>query len=214
MLEVELQDRIADLLVVAGFEVAPGEIVAVTGPSGCGKTTLLRSIAGLRTPARGSVRCDGLMWFDSEHGTNLAANERTTGFVFQDYALFPRMSALSNVRFALDGTPRAERTAKAERLLSAVGLAARGSHRPAALSGGERQRLALARAIAHSPRLLLLDEPVAALDPETAGAALELIRSTVAELNVPCLLVAHGDDAVRVADRVLGFDRSGTARIL
>jgi len=203
MLEVEVADSIGGTVFEASFEVAAGELLAVAGPSGCGKTTLLRVIAGLRRPASGTVRCAGRTWLDAAAGIDLPPEDRAVGFAFQEYALFPRMTAAGNVAFALHGMRRGERRAKAEQLLDSVGLSGRGASRPASLSGGERQRLALARAIARGPSLLLLDEPVAALDAETAAGAIELIRKTALSLSIPCVLVAHGEDGLNAADRVL-----------
>lgn len=207
MLEAELRDSIGDVDLNVSLAVEPGRILAVTGPSGCGKTTLLRAIAGLRRPRSGRVSCSGVDWFDSESGIDLATERRQVGFVFQEYALFPRMSAEANVAFALRGLPRSQRRIEALELLADVGLADRESSRPANLSGGERQRLALARAMASGPSLLLLDEPLAALDGAAAEAALELIGATVAKLAVPCLLVTHSPEVVKAADGVLELAR-------
>ena len=203
MLEVALSDSIGGIGFEAEFEVGAGELLAVAGPSGCGKTTLLRAIAGLRRPSSGTVHCAGRTWLDPAAGIDLPPEQREIGFVFQEYALFPRMTAIGNVAFALSGMRRGERRAAAAELLASVGLGERAGSRPAALSGGERQRLALARAIARGPSLLLLDEPVAALDPVSAADALTLIRSTAKSLAIPCVLVAHGEESLAAADRVL-----------
>lgn len=207
MLEAQLLDSIGDVDLNVSLAVEPGRILAVTGPSGCGKTTLLRALAGLRRPLSGRVSCGGIDFFDSDARIDLPTERRSVGFVFQEYALFPRMTAEANVAFALRYLPRAERRAETRDLLATVALAERASSRPASLSGGERQRLALARAIAGGPSLLLLDEPVAALDATTAASALELIRSTVERLSVPCLLVTHSPEAAEAADAVLDLTR-------
>src|SRR3954466_12733481 len=132
--------------------------LAIAGPSGAGKTTLLRQIAGLANPSTGRIDCNGEPWFDSEHALDLPAEGRRVGFVFQDYALFPHMSALDNVRFGASHDARD--------LLERLGIdPAAAARKPGALSGGEPQRVALARALARSPAALLLDEPLAALDP-------------------------------------------------
>ena len=206
MLEVSLTDRVGDLAIAASFVAGPGETVAVTGPSGCGKTTLLRAIAGLRRPLSGTVRCGEVTWFDSDSGTWIPTEERRVGMVFQDYALFPRMDAASNVAFALADLPRSERRIAVSEALERVGLSARSDHRPAALSGGERQRLALARAIALRPSVLLLDEPLASLDRATANSALDLIEATVESLRLPCLLVTHEGEAIERASRVVAIE--------
>ncbi|MEI6447797.1 MAG: ATP-binding cassette domain-containing protein [Actinomycetes bacterium] len=211
MLEIEFEDRVGDLPIEASLRAAAGEVVALTGPSGSGKTTILRAIAGLRRPLSGTVRCGDAIWFDSAAGTWLPTEERRVGMVFQDYALFPRMDAAANVAFALADLPRQARPAAVEDALERVGLADRSRHRPSALSGGERQRLALARAIARRPSVLLLDEPLASLDRATAESALDLIEETVASLDLPCLLVTHDLVAIERAARVVAVER-GVAR--
>ncbi len=212
-LSVELSDRIGDTSIEARFSVAAGEILAVSGPSGSGKTTLLRCIAGLRTPLRGVISCAGDRWLDSGSSWRMPAEDRGVGFVFQDYALFPQMTASANVRFGLSGIPRAERNSEAMRFLDAVGLKKLANRRPSELSGGECQRLALARAVAPKPRVLLLDEPLASLDAGTAAGALDLIKQTVADLNVPCLLVTH-DWNLASGHRTLRLEPGLDARIL
>lgn len=210
MLELQVEDRVGDLGIEASLQAAPGEVVALTGPSGSGKTTILRAIAGLRRPLRGSIACGGVSWFDSAAGTWLATERRRVGMVFQDYALFPRMDASANVAFALADLPRRERKAAVEEALERVGLAGRGRHRPSSLSGGERQRLALARAIARRPEVLLLDEPLASLDRTTAESALALIEATVDSLDLPCLLVTHDPGTIERAKRVVTVERGIT----
>jgi ABC-type Fe3+/spermidine/putrescine transport system ATPase subunit len=143
----------------------------------------------------------------------MPAEDRGVGFVFQDYALFPQMTASANVRFGLSGIPRAERNSEAMRFLDAVGLKKLANRRPSELSGGECQRLALARAVAPKPRVLLLDEPLASLDAGTAAGALDLIKQTVADLNVPCLLVTH-DWNLASGHRTLRLEPGLDARIL
>ena len=212
-LSVDLTDRIGGISIEAKFSVAAGEILAVRGPSGSGKTTLLRGIAGLRTSLSGVVTCAGERWLDSDSSLCVPVEARRVGFVFQDYALFPQMTATANVRFGLSGIPRAERDSESIRLLDAVGLKNLADRRPADLSGGERQRLALARAVAVKPRVLLLDEPLASLDAGTATEALELIKRTVAELGVACLLVTH-DERLARDHRTLSLDPGLNARIL
>jgi ABC-type sulfate/molybdate transport systems ATPase subunit len=162
------------------------ETVAVVGPSGAGKSTLLRAIAGL-VPARGRVEVDGRDW------SALAPERRSVGFVFQDYALFPHLSVRGNVAFG--GPP--------EDLLERLGIAQLADARPRDLSGGERQRVALARALARKPEVLLLDEPLAALDAHTRDTIRVELRATLRELGLPTIVVTHDFvDAAAVADRV------------
>ncbi|MFL5954558.1 MAG: ABC transporter ATP-binding protein [Gaiellaceae bacterium] len=162
------------------------ETVAVVGPSGAGKSTLLRAVAGL-VPAQGMVEVDGREW------SPLPAEQRSVGFVFQDYALFPHLSVRGNVAFAgsVDG------------LLERFGIAHLADARPRELSGGERQRVALARAIARRPAVLLLDEPLAALDPHTRDTVRGELRATLRDLGLPAIVVTHDFvDAAALADRV------------
>jgi ABC-type sulfate/molybdate transport systems ATPase subunit len=170
------------------------ETVAIVGPSGAGKTTLLRVLAGLARPDRGRIALGEEVWFDGR--TNLPPEERDVGFVFQDYALFPHLSVRSNVAFGGgNGTVDA--------LLERFGLAALANERPRSLSGGERQRVALARALARAPRLLLLDEPLAALDAHTKSRVRGELRGHLRSAGLPTLLVTHDyDDAAALADRV------------
>ncbi len=162
------------------------ETVAVVGPSGAGKTTLLRAIAGL-VPAHGRLEVDGRDW------SELPAEKRSVGFVFQDYALFPHLSVRKNVAF---GGPPGD-------LLDRLGIVHLGDARPAELSGGERQRVALARALARKPEVLLLDEPLAALDAHTRDTIRVELRATLRELGLPTIVVTHDFvEAAALADRV------------
>jgi molybdate transport system ATP-binding protein len=169
------------------------ETVALVGPSGAGKTTVLRAVAGLERPGRGAVRCGPETWFDSERRVDVRAEDRAVGFVFQEYALFPHLNVEQNVAF---GGP-------ADGVLDRLGIAALAKARPGQLSGGERQRVALARALARRPAVLLLDEPMAALDPHTRGSVRAELRRLLRELALPTLLVTHDfEDASALADRV------------
>ena len=189
------------------FSLAPGEVVGLFGASGSGKTTVLRSIAGLYRPAHGRITAGGETWFDSDAGRFLPPHHRKVGLVFQDYALFPHMTARDNVAAALGHVPNAERKTRAEALLEAVGLAGFGPRRPAELSGGQRQRVAVARALAREPEVLLLDEPFSALDRAVRASLYGEIESLRERLSCPILLVTHDFDEVsRLADRVLVLD--------
>jgi len=169
------------------------ETVALVGPSGAGKTTVLRAIAGLLRPERGVVSCGSERWFDSGARVDLPPDERSVGFVFQDYALFPHLSVERNVRFA----------GASDGLLERLGIAHLRNARPKELSGGERQRVALARALARRPKALLLDEPLAALDSQTRGTIRGDLRELIADLGLPTLLVTHDyADAAALASRL------------
>jgi molybdate transport system ATP-binding protein len=175
-------------------ELAVGrEVIALVGPSGAGKTTLLRAIAGLQA-ARGAISVDGDAWLDSARGVDLAAEERSVGLVFQDYALFPHLTVRKNVEFGRRGNAG---------LLDRFGLTALADVKPRELSGGERQRVALARALAPDPAVLLLDEPLAALDAHTRGEIRGELQLLLREADRPTLVVTHDfEDAATLANRV------------
>ena len=180
------------------FTLEEGEVVALLGPNGAGKTTLLRAIAGLLPLASGRVVLDGRVLEDAASGTYVPTEERSIGFVFQDYLLFPHMSVVDNVAFGVRSR------AAAVEWLERVGLARYASARPAALSGGERQRVALARALAPAPRVLLLDEPLAALDVSTRADVRRDLKSHLAAFRGVRLLVTHDPlEAVTLADRLI-----------
>ncbi len=196
-----------------GFELdvelaaAPGETLALCGPSGAGKSSLLRALAGLLAPRAGRVALGDEVWFDAERGIDLAPERRRCGLVFQDYALFPRLSAARNVAYGMRG-PRRERRAAAGEMLGRFGIAHLADARPGALSGGERQRVALARALAARPGALLLDEPLSALDAATRRGAIEQLRGVLSELEAPTVLVTHSfDEAALLAGTIAILDR-------
>jgi ABC-type sulfate/molybdate transport systems ATPase subunit len=171
------------------------ETLALVGPSGAGKTTVLHSVAGLVRPARGRIGLDGETLFDSERRIDLPPDSRRVGLVFQEYALFPHLSVEANVGFG--GRARVSELMERFRI---VHLAAA---RPADLSGGERQRVALARALARDPAVLLLDEPMAALDAHTRAGVRAELQELLRDLALPAILVTHDfEDAAALADRV------------
>ena len=171
------------------------ETVALVGPSGAGKTTVLRALAGLRRPERGRIELGGETWLDVANGIDRAPEERRVGFVFQDYALFPHLTVAENVAFG--------GRARAAELLDRFHLGHLAGARPGELSGGERQRVALARALARDPGLLLLDEPLAALDAETRARVRGELHELLRGFDLPTLLVTHDfEDAAALAGRV------------
>jgi putative spermidine/putrescine transport system ATP-binding protein len=187
------------------IEMAPGELVALLGPSGCGKTTALRIVAGFEFADAGSVLIDG------KDISNVPASRRDMGMVFQSYSLFPNMSALDNVAFGLRMRKMAagERRKRAAGLLDMVGLADQSVQYPHQLSGGQQQRVALARALAIEPRVLLLDEPLSALDAKVRQQLREQIRTLQQQLGTTTLFVTHDqEEALSMADRV-GVMRQG-----
>jgi ABC-type lipoprotein export system ATPase subunit len=186
------------------FHLDPGDFVAVTGPSGSGKSTLLNLVGALDRPDAGEIVVDG------EDVTRLADPARyrseVVGFVFQFHHLLPTQNALENVQLPMLGRP--DRVRRARELLAQVGLAERERSRPATLSGGERQRVALARALANEPRLLLADEPTGALDRDTGGQIVELLR----QVDATILLVTNDDAVARRAARRIELTRVAAPR--
>ncbi len=171
--------------------------MALVGPSGAGKTTVLRAIAGLRRPDRGRIALGDRAWFDAAAKIDLPPERRSVGLVFQEYALFPHMTVRANVAFggASDGRVR--------ELLDRVRIAHLADERPGGLSGGERQRVAVARALARDPQVLLLDEPLSALDAHTRAVVRGELQDVLGALALPTLLVTHDfRDAAALADRI------------
>ncbi|WP_139416560.1 sulfate/molybdate ABC transporter ATP-binding protein [Agromyces laixinhei] len=199
--------RLGDFSLDVSLQVAPGETLAVLGPNGSGKTTLLQTIAGQLAPSRGSVHVDGRELSDAEPGRalrHIPPEDRRVGLLGQQPMLFPHLSALDNVAFG----PRAQGAGvqasreTARRWLERVGSPELAARRPAALSGGQQQRVALARTLAARPEVLLLDEPFAALDVETAAAMRALLTDRPWPTPIPILLVTHDPlDAIVLADR-------------
>jgi molybdate transport system ATP-binding protein len=185
-----------------GATLETGSITALFGPSGSGKTTLLRLLAGLDTPDFGLLSVDEQIWFDGQRA--LPAQQRRVGMVFQDYALFPQLSVRDNVAF---GAARSD-AALVDELLTLCELESLASRRPASLSGGQKQRVALARALARRPRLLLLDEPLSALD----GALRQQLQNMLTEMQqrfeFTTVLVSHDlAEVFRLADQVLQMEQ-------
>lgn len=190
------------------FSLRAGEVTALFGPSGSGKTTVLRTIAGLWRPADARVSCNGTTWYDSARGVFVPPHRRRVGLVFQDYALFPHMTALENVMAALDHLPPRERAGRARDLLALVHLDGLEQRRPAELSGGQKQRVAVARALARDPEVLLLDEPFSALDRAVRVALYGEIEAIRMRLACPIVLVTHDfEEVARLADRVIVLER-------
>jgi molybdate transport system ATP-binding protein len=174
---------------------AEAETLAIVGPSGAGKTTVLRAVAGLHHPDSGRIALGDEVWFDAERGVRLPPERRSVGLVFQDYALFPHMTVRQNIEFGGDG--------RTDELLERLRIAHLAAEKPGRLSGGERQRVALARALARDPGVLLLDEPVSALDTQTRDVVRSELQDLLAELALPALLVTHDfRDAAALADRI------------
>ena len=182
------------------FAFDKGEFISLLGPSGCGKTTILRMIAGFETPSSGSIEVDG------KDITHLKPNQRQLGMVFQAYALFPNLNVGDNIGFGLKvaGMPRDERRARVTDMLRLIGLSGYEKRFPYEMSGGQQQRVALARAIAPRPRLLLLDEPLSALDAKIRVSLREEIRSIQRDLGITTVFVTHDqEEALSISDRIV-----------
>ncbi len=186
------------------LDVYPGEFVSFLGPSGCGKTTLLRAISGLDVQTTGSIRQGG------RDISDLPVSRRDFGIVFQSYALFPNLTINDNVGYGLvsTGRPRAEIAKRVEELLTLVGLAEQAKKYPAQLSGGQQQRVALARALALSPGLLLLDEPLSALDARVRARLRGEVRDLQRRLGITTIMVTHDqEEALTMSDRIVVMSR-------
>jgi molybdate transport system ATP-binding protein len=187
-------------------------ITVLFGPSGCGKTTILRCLAGLERPERGQIRYADQTWLDVASGAFVAPQQRDVGFLFQDYALFPHLTVAANIGYGLHGLASAERRRQVGEMLDLLQLSGLDARYPSQLSGGEQQRVALARAVVRRPRLLLLDEPLSALDSPTREPLRRELRRLLAAFSIPCFVVTHDRlEAMALGDYVTVLDR-GTVR--
>lgn len=179
-------------------------ITVLFGPSGCGKTTFLRCLAGLERPEEGAIRFGTETWFDATQRIHLPPQQRGIGFVFQDYALFPHLTVAGNISFGLRRSPGAERARRVRELLERFELTGVALQRPGQLSGGQQQRVALARALAVPPKLLLLDEPLSALDAALRDQLSRELRRFLQACDIPVVLVTHDrSEALALGDEIL-----------
>ena len=210
-LDVDIEKRYRDGTTIrAAFELTsnPARVSIVFGPSGAGKTTLLRCIAGLETPTRGRIQYGEEIW--SQYGVRnwVRPQKRPIGYLFQDFALFPHLTVAKNIGFGLGALPRNERRRNVEAIISRLGLEGLAGRRPAELSGGEQQRVALARVLVRQPRILLLDEPFAALDEPTRESVRSYLRHFLSQLEIPALVVTHDwVDALALGDEMMVLSR-------
>jgi molybdate transport system ATP-binding protein len=187
---------------------APPGVTILFGASGSGKSQTLLSVAGLTRPDEGLISVGGETLFDSARGVDVPASRRRVGYVFQSLALFPHMTAQANVEFAAQDLPRRERRGRALSLLERFGVLHAASRRPREISGGEAQRVALARALASGPRMLLLDEPLSALDEPVKLSIMSDLREMNRRMRLPILYVTHSrDEALALGERALVFER-------
>ena len=191
------------------LSLQPGQIGVLIGPSGCGKTSLLRAVAGLEPLSQGRIGIDGEVLSDAASGLHVAPEARRIGMVFQDYALFPHLSVAQNVGFGIHHLAGAARRARVQEVLDLVGLAHAAQRAPHQLSGGQQQRIALARALAPSQRLLLLDEPFSSLDVDLRERLAQEVRAILKQTGTTALFVTHDQlEAFAVGD-VIGVMNQG-----
>lgn len=203
----------AEGAIKAHFELSinDSEFLTLFGPSGVGKTTLMRMIAGLEKPDSGVIVVDGDVWFDSSKKINLPPQNRSIGFVFQDYALFPTMTVRENLLFAAE---TAQQRHNVDELIELVELTALSNRLPSTLSGGQKQRVALARALVRHPKILLLDEPLSALDPSMRQKLQDELSLIHSRLGVTTLLVSHDiAETVKLSDRLAVIELGRIKRI-
>ena len=182
-------------------------VTALIGPSGCGKTTMLRCLAGLTTPDQGTIQFRELTWYNSETKTDLSPQQRDIGFLFQGYALFPHMTVEENIGFGLQHQANHERRSRVAEIVKLFDLTGLEQRLPAQLSGGQQQRVALGRVLARRPKLLLLDEPLSALDSMLREQLRVELRQMLGEFQTPVILVTHDRiEAISLADRVAVMD--------
>ena len=185
-------------------------ITVLAGPSGCGKTSVLRSLAGLERPERGRIVFGEEVWLDAAAETHLTPQQRGIGFVFQDYALFPHLSVVENIAYGLRTLPGPVRGNRVDEIIQRFGLEEQRQRRPHHISGGQQQRVALARALVTRPRLLLLDEPLSALDSGLRRDLREELRLHLRAVDIPVVLVTHDEaEAQLLADRIVRIHAPG-----
>ncbi len=204
MLEVDVEKRLGDFSLQAGFTCETAGITAIFGRSGAGKTSLVNALAGLVRPDRGRIVLRGQTLFDSAKGIDLPPEKRRLGYVFQEGRLFPHLSVRGNLTYGYRRAPAAERAIGLDQVVALLGLEGLLERRPGALSGGEKQRVALGRALLANPRLLLMDEPLAALDQPRKEEILPFIEQLKVQLDLPVVYVSHAmGEIVRLADTLV-----------
>ncbi len=212
MLEADIQLRLSRLNLDTAFTVAAGEVLALLGPNGSGKSTTLRALVGLLPLAGGRVVLDGTVLEDPAQRIKIPPEKRPIGLMFQDYLLFPHLTALENVAFGLRAQGIDKKTAreKASQAMARLDLDGLAEAKPGSMSGGQQQRVAMARALVTDPKLLLLDEPLAALDVSTKTDVRRLLRETLRQSNAANVLVTHDLlDAVALGDRMVVIQDGG-----
>jgi len=211
MLKAEFRVQLRHFELQASLETS-NKILVLVGPSGSGKTTVLKSLAGLKAPSQGTIEINGHLVYSSEKKINLPSRERRVGYVFQEYALFPHMTVKKNTMYGLTKERKRTKSRSVKEVLEMLGILHLQDRFPQHISGGERQRVALARALMTEPEIMLLDEPLSALDQETrSGLQLELKRIQ-REWQIPFVLVTHDlTEAEILGDQIIRIDQGKLA---
>lgn len=200
-----LQSNLGTMDLAIDLRLTSGTFTAIQGKSGAGKTSLLRIIAGLMQPDSGKIKVDGQFWFNSDQKIDLSIQQRKVGYVFQDYALFPNMTVSENLSFALS---KNDSKSIVDDLIEIMELGELRSHKPEILSGGQKQRVALARALVQKPSLLLLDEPLSALDNEIRAKLQQHLLALHKEFKLTTLMVTHDNgETLKLADSLVVLDQ-------
>ncbi len=203
MLELSVKRRQGDFLLDLDLTAGPG-VTALFGASGSGKTSAINLVAGLALPDSGRIKIDGRVLYESASGIDVAPEKRRIGYVFQEHRLFPHLSVRSNLTFGWNRVPKAERSVAFDAVVEVLGIAPLLDRRPAGLSGGEKQRVAIGRALLASPRILLMDEPLASLDAGRKAELLPFIADLARRFTIPILYVSHAmDEVLRLADTLV-----------
>lgn len=214
MLDVAVRRRQGAVTIDAAFAATAGQVTALFGPSGSGKTSIINMVAGLIRPDSGHVVLDGRTLFNADTGRNLAPEARRLGYVFQEGRLFPHLTVRGNLNYGRKRTPPADRAIGFDEVVDLLGIAHLLDRRPARLSGGEKQRVAVGRALLTSPRLMLMDEPLAALDANRKDEVLPFIARLPREFGIPILYVTHSmDEILRLADLLVLMEHGRAAAV-
>jgi putative ABC transport system ATP-binding protein len=201
-------DSVVEVLHGIDFDVSAGELTMLVGPSGCGKTTLISIIAGILTPTKGTVETCGIMISKLRDSEKVAFRRKAVGFVFQQYNLLPALTAAENAAIPLvvAGMPMPKASGKASEILARIGMGKHVDKVPSQLSGGQQQRVAIARAVVHAPRLIVCDEPTAALDAETGQNVMTILKDAALATDRAVVVVTHDSRIYRFADRIASME--------
>ncbi len=204
MLLAHMRKKLGRLEIDVAFQSEKARVIALYGPSGAGKTSVISMIAGLIRPDSGSIRLNGAVFYDSDKKTNMVPEKRRIGYVFQDGKLFPHLTVKSNLEYGMKLISRSDRKVGFDEVVSLLGIEQLLGRRPGKLSGGEKQRVAIGRALLTSPRLLLMDEPLASLDSSRKNELMPFIKKLRDQYQIPIVYVTHSQEEIfAVADGVV-----------